>query len=178
MIDPLLEHKFRSTMGSKQSAVWLATTESRIGHIGVTLTSVFSLSLQPVSCGFVLDESSYFARSVAIGDRLGLALLSVHQEDVARRFAGLSEPRYDFSSSATRRLLNGAETVEDAVGYLAGHVSELVRLSGRRLVVVEVTYAETSLQEDVLYRQHSQFVTQVQMTSASRGNSPGPGGSR
>ena len=84
-IDPVL---FRSIFGGFPAGVTVVTTVDAAGlPIGVTVSAVMSLSLEPPQLVVALDSAKYTMRAIEHGGSFAVNFLADRQREIADRFA-------------------------------------------------------------------------------------------
>jgi flavin reductase (DIM6/NTAB) family NADH-FMN oxidoreductase RutF len=91
----MLPDRFRDAMRQLAGPVCVVTTLTESGPHGTTVSAFTSLSMNPPMLILSLDNSSRLLAKIAVGARLGVNILAVHQHELASRFAGKSDDKFD-----------------------------------------------------------------------------------
>ena len=86
---------FRSVMGNFATGVTVITATGGSGPVGMTANAVASLSLDPLLLLVCFDNDARTLPVVRETGRFGVNVLALGQEDLARRFAGKDEGKFD-----------------------------------------------------------------------------------
>jgi flavin reductase (DIM6/NTAB) family NADH-FMN oxidoreductase RutF len=104
----VLPDRFRDAMRQVAAPVCVVTTLNESGPHGTTVSAFTSLSMNPPMLMLSLDNSSRLLARVAVGVRLGVNILAADQREVASRFAGKRDDKFDgvkwFADSDAPRL--------------------------------------------------------------------------
>jgi flavin reductase (DIM6/NTAB) family NADH-FMN oxidoreductase RutF len=90
-----LRDRFRDAMRQVAAPVCVVTTMGDSGPHGTTVSAFASLSMNPPMLMLSLDNSSRLLARVGVGVRLGINVLAVDQHELATRFAGKAEEKFD-----------------------------------------------------------------------------------
>jgi 3-hydroxy-9,10-secoandrosta-1,3,5(10)-triene-9,17-dione monooxygenase reductase component len=78
---------FRSTMGRLPTGVSVITTRTPDGPVGITVSAVASLSLDPLQLLICVSNHLFTRTALEAHGRFGVSVLGEDGEDLARRFA-------------------------------------------------------------------------------------------
>jgi flavin reductase (DIM6/NTAB) family NADH-FMN oxidoreductase RutF len=113
---------FRNAMAAMGATASLVTTQLGAERLGRTVTSVFSLSVEPPAILVSIDMSSRLADHIVKTGGFSLALLAQGQEAIADAFAGRSDPERRFETgrwmtwkSGHPRLVGSVASMDCAV---------------------------------------------------------------
>lgn len=84
---PLDAARFRQTMGQLAAGVSVVTVRTAEGGLGMTASSVSSLSLEPPLLLVCVGNEAAILPALLRTERFGVNVLAADQQDVARRFA-------------------------------------------------------------------------------------------
>ena len=90
---PLDATRFRRTMGQFATGVSVVTVRTADGGLGMTASSVSSLSLEPPLLLVCVGNEAAILDALLRAERFGVNVLAAHQETLARRFADRSRQR-------------------------------------------------------------------------------------
>jgi len=139
-LDPaVLQKSFRTAMGNVAAAVSVVTTFHDGGPHGTTVSAFSSLSMDPPMLLVSLDNSSNLLAKLVIGSRVGVNVLSSHQDQVALRFAGKGDDKF---LDVPWQLEDGAPALVDRHAWVALTVEQLVVAGDHTLVLGAVEAAD------------------------------------
>jgi flavin reductase (DIM6/NTAB) family NADH-FMN oxidoreductase RutF len=90
---PLDAARFRQTMGQLAAGVAVVTVRTPEGGLGMTASSVSSLSLEPPLLLVCVGDDALILDPLLRAERFGVNVLAAGQEEVARRFADRARQR-------------------------------------------------------------------------------------
>lgn len=114
------------------------------GLVGLTATSVISVSAEPPILAFSIAASSSSWPSLALADTLSVSFLADDQQDVAVRFATHGADR--FAAGGWSLLDTGEPVIDGAVAWVRGAV--LHRIPVGRSYLVSVLAQESGPRDD------------------------------
>lgn len=113
---------FRESMAAMASTACLVTTQLGTERLGRTVTSTFSLSVEPPSVLVSIDMSSRLVDHIVKTGGFSFAMLALDQDAIADAFAGKVEPQHRFDTgrwtswtSGHPRLLGAVAAMDCAV---------------------------------------------------------------
>jgi flavin reductase (DIM6/NTAB) family NADH-FMN oxidoreductase RutF len=142
-----------------------ATGADRRPH-GSTVSSFASLSLDPPLASLALGRASGLLPHLQPGDRIGVNILGVHQQELASVFARRSQEGSKFDG-VTWTFRAGLPHLPESAGWTAGIVERHVNGGDHILIVVRLEEAETSPTPPLTYARRA-FGTHTPLTAASR----------
>lgn len=116
------------------AGVSVITADPGDGPVGLTATSVFSISAEPPLFGFSLSAQSSSTASIQRAETVVVHLLTVGQFDIAKRFATHGIDRFADPDSWTR-LPTGEPLIVGAHAWLRGRIIESIDAGGSTVVV-------------------------------------------
>lgn len=134
--DPVLA--FRRTLGMFATGVTVITTTSADQVHGMTANAFMSVSLRPPLVLISVDGRAKMHALLNEGKRIGISVLSEHQEALSDRFAGRPggtgpEPRFD--------VVRETPLVEGALAHLVARVTRSYWGGDHSLFLAHVEYA-------------------------------------
>jgi flavin reductase (DIM6/NTAB) family NADH-FMN oxidoreductase RutF len=113
-IDP---DTFRAALGRFTSGVTIVTTCDDAGRDhGMTVSALCSVSLEPPLVLACIGHEASMHDLVMTADRFGVSILTVGQEQLARRFADQRSDRFDGVGYSRGKL--GVALLDDALAHL------------------------------------------------------------
>ena len=137
-MDAVLE--FKAAFRNHPSGVSVITGDSGDGPVGLTATSVISVSADPPVVVFSLSAESSATPRLRAADTLVVHLLESTQLAVARTFATSGIDRFA-SPTRWKRLETGEPVLLDTSAWLRGRVIDQIDVAGSVVLVVEVLEA-------------------------------------
>ncbi|MET7311748.1 flavin reductase family protein [Streptomyces sp. NPDC005571] len=134
-MSPVSADEFTDLMAGVCSQVTVVSTHVDGRPYGTTVTSFFSLSLDPPMVAVSLDRRSRLLDHALTAGRIGVNLLSEHQEDVASRFAAKTDDKFN---GAAWRLVEGLPYLYGVLGWLNCSVRECVTAGDHRVLFCAV----------------------------------------
>lgn len=118
---------------------------------GGTVSSLASLSLDPPLVSFALDRASGLLAHLQPGDRVGINILSAHQQELASAFARRGQgPGLKFDG-ITWTVRDGVPYLPESAGWTAGRVERHVEGGDHILLVVCLEEAESTSTAPLIY---------------------------
>lgn len=153
VLDPaVLQKSFRAAMGNVAAAVSVVTTFHDGAPHGTTVSAFSSLSMDPPMLLVSLDNRSKLLAKLSVGSRVGVNVLSAHQDQVALRFAGKGDDKF---LDVPWQLEDGAPALSDRHAWVAITVARLVEAGDHTLVLGDVEAADTSSSLALTYWQRA-----------------------
>ncbi|MCE7029597.1 flavin reductase family protein [Jiella avicenniae] len=135
---------YRDAMASIGATVGLATARLGDERIGRTVTSYFSLSLEPPAILVSIDRESRLAECIAATAGFSFAMLADGQQPVADAFAGAADPAERFRHGRWTAWKSGHPRLEDTLVTMDCEVIGVIETATHRLVAGCVVDIETS----------------------------------
>jgi flavin reductase (DIM6/NTAB) family NADH-FMN oxidoreductase RutF len=139
----------RAAMRRAVSTVGIVTTETPDGPRGMTLTAFMSLSMDPPTVAFAVNETASLHGQLGPGDRVCLNLLSSGDDKVARAFAGEVPPEQRIAIGDWDRSL-GAPYLKSAAASVVADITAIARHGSHSLYVADVVQVELGPDETAL----------------------------
>ena len=128
---------FKAAFGGYPAGVSVITADSRTGPVGITASSVASVSAEPPILAFSLASMSGSAAEIAVAGSLVVHLLTAGDLDLARTFASSTTERFNGSMSWTR-LATGEPLLRHSGYALRCQVLSRTPAGGSLLVAASV----------------------------------------
>lgn len=138
-IDPAL---FRKTFASLASGVSIVTALHREEKIGITISSVTSVSLEPPLVLFCLDRHSAFNAAFGQGKYFAINILSEKQKDLAHGFA--SRTRRDWKLAPHKDGAHGLPLFDDALAHLVCCIEKRSRAGDHDIILAHIDSAHVA----------------------------------
>jgi flavin reductase (DIM6/NTAB) family NADH-FMN oxidoreductase RutF len=138
---------FKLAFRNHPAGVAVITADAGDGPVGLTATSVFSVSADPAILVFAISEQSSSAPTIEKADTVVVHLLGADQLDVAKLFATSGIDRFADSSS-WHRLVTGEPVIHGVPVWIRGQIIDRMDAGGSTIVAVHALQAHL-LDEDV-----------------------------
>ncbi|MFJ5699264.1 flavin reductase family protein [Arthrobacter sp. NPDC093139] len=112
---------FKAAFGNHPAGVAIITAQGASGPVGLTASSVFSVSLNPPLLAFSLSAQSSSAHAIRKAGTLVVHLLGADQIGLAKTFATGGIDRFE-DTSAWSRLVTGEPVLPAADAWLRGTI--------------------------------------------------------
>ncbi|GAA5229491.1 flavin reductase family protein [Arthrobacter cryoconiti] len=128
---------FKAAFGGHPAGISVITADIGTGPVGITASSVASVSAEPPILAFSLASQSGSAAAIAVADSLVVHLLTAADLELARAFASASSERFT-SSMLWTRLETGEPLLMHAGFALRCQVLSRTPAGGSLLVAASV----------------------------------------
>lgn len=145
---PQLTGEFKAAFGGHPAGVSIITADSPTGPVGITASSVASVSAEPPLLAFSLAANRGSAAAIAVADTVVVHLLTTADVELARTFADSSSERFTGSMIWTK--LDGGEPLLLHAGHaLRCKILSRTPAGGSLLLAAEVIeiFAPESLEQ-------------------------------
>jgi len=153
-IDPV---HFRQAMGKTASGVTVVTSDGEYGRIGVTVSSLCSLSMEPPSVLFCLHKGSQALPKLLGNGVFAANILAQGQQRVSDSFAGLiPELREDrFAAGDWDELHTGSPLLQGALCRFDCKIAQVFEFGTHHIIAGEVVALETHADDPLIYSDRS-----------------------
>lgn len=131
-----IQKHFREAFRQHPAGVSVITADATEGPVGLTATSVCSVSLDPPAVAFSLSALSTTAPAIRAAPTVVVHLLDSAAQHLAERFATSGIDR--FADTSWRRLPTGEPLLQEAATWFRGQLVETVELGGSTVAVMEI----------------------------------------
>lgn len=132
-----LTANFKAAFGGHPAGVTIITADSATGPVGITASSVASVSAEPPLLAFSLAAQSGSAAAIAVADSVVVHLLTTSDLELAKTFANSKSERFT-GSMAWTRLEEGGPLLEHAGYALRCKILSRTPAGGSLLLAAEV----------------------------------------
>lgn len=133
--DTLSPDIFKQAFRGHPAGVAIVTAEGRSGPVGLTATSVFSVSASPPLFAFSLSASSPTSEALTNADTVVAHLLSIEQMEAAKLFSTSGAERFA-DPSTWARLETGEPYLLNASIWIRGRIVERLKMQAGSATVV------------------------------------------
>ncbi len=140
-LDGLSAEEFKLAFRNHAAGVSVITAEGAAGSVGLTATSVFSVSARPPLLVFSISSRSSSAPTILAADTLVVHLLSEGQLDIAQLCATSGIDRFA-DTSRWSRLATGEPYFPAAHAWVRGRVINRMEAGDSTVIAVHVLQAK------------------------------------
>ena len=124
---PVVEKaSYRDAMSSIAATACLVTASDGVRRLGRTITSVFSLSVEPPAILVSIDQTSELATMIAQAGSFSFAMFAQDQQHIADAFAGRHAPERRFENGSWQMWQSGHPRLEGAASAMDCQVTGAV----------------------------------------------------
>ena len=138
--------EFKAAFRNHPAGVAVITADAGDGPVGLTATSVFSVSAEPPLFVFSISGQSSSAPTIERADTVVVHLLGAHQLDVAKLFATSGVDRFADRSSWDR-LITGEPYLPSAPSWIRGRIINRMEAGGSTVIAVHALAAAVSSEQ-------------------------------
>ncbi len=135
--------EFKLAFRNHPAGVAVITADAGDGPVGITATSVFSVSAEPALLVFSISSQSSSAATFNRADTLVVHLLGADQLEVAKLFAAKGVDRFA-DRSTWDRLITGEPYLPSAPVHIRGRVINRMEAGGSTVIAVHALQAHIS----------------------------------
>lgn len=141
-----IQDHFKQAFARHPAGVSVITANTPSGPVGLTATSVCSVSLDPPALMFSLSANSSTAPAILGADSLVIHLLDAGGQALAKRFATSGIDR--FAGTDWKLLPSGEPLLTEAASWFRGSVIHIVDIGGSTVVMVGIEEAGHNKKRD------------------------------
>jgi len=148
--------ELRSLMRSWPHGVSVLTVDHEGDRMGVTVSSLVSLSLEPPLVGISIGKQASCYELLRRAGAFAISLLGAGQEDIARRFAAGRPPIVHWDGVATREG-RVAPLIEGALGWIEARTAAEHDVGDHTFFVGDVIFLEPGPSTSALVYRESEY---------------------
>lgn len=133
-----LRAAFKGAMRRLASGVSVVTANGGSGPLGLTATSVTSMTAEPPTVLVCVNQSASLHGALAVGQPVCINLLARDQQDVSAAFGGKLPPEERFGVGQWEDDHNGVPRLENAQANISGAIDMLMPYGTHSIVIVRV----------------------------------------
>lgn len=141
-----IQNHFKQAFARHPAGVSVITANTTNGPVGLTATSVASVSMDPPALMFSLSANSSTAPAILGADSLVVHLLDSGGQALAKQFATSEIDR--FAGADWKLLPSGEPLLTQAASWFRGTVIHTVDIGGSTVVIVRIEQAGHSKKRD------------------------------
>lgn len=138
--------EFKAALRNHPAGVAVVTANGPDGPVGLTLSSVISVSAEPPMLVFSLSAGSRSTPVIAAADTVIVHLLGAGQVDLARTFATPGIDR--FAVSQWTRMITGEPALPEAPVRMRARIVETMTVGGSVVVAVTILQAHAPAESE------------------------------
>ena len=140
---------FKEVLGHYATGLVIVSAATPEGPAGFTCQTFGSLSLEPPLVTFAAASEGQSWGLVRQSARVGISILSVEQETLARRFAASGIDKFD--GMPWEKGPDDSPLLDGALAHIEGRVSAITTHGDHDVAVVEVTYVHARSGHPLIY---------------------------
>ena len=144
-----MQQKFRDAMAHLAAAVSIVTSKGKAGKIGITVSSVTSVSDSPATVLFCVNKNSELHDVLIENGEVCINVLAPEHEELAKHFAGM------LGSTMAERfawdIWQDEIKLEGAVSNLSGKITATHSVATHSIFIVELDEITTNPQTALTY---------------------------
>ncbi|MFA9487787.1 MULTISPECIES: 4-hydroxyphenylacetate 3-monooxygenase, reductase component [unclassified Mannheimia] len=145
--------KFREAMAHLSSAVSIVTSNGAAGKVGLTVSSVSSVTDAPPTVLFCVNKNSHVHDIIKHNGKVCINVLSHEQEDIAKHFAAILESTMEerFSWDIWDNGFDDQPVLRSAISALQGNIVDTHAVGTHTIFVVEVNHIDVEPNHSLIY---------------------------
>ena len=139
---------FTNAMRHAVSSVSIVTTDGTHGRYGLTISSMTSVSADPPMLLVCVNRNNVAHDAIVANRRFAINVLTVHQQQLAARFAGSNEhgPAYEFDSGDWSGTASGLPQLIDSAAIFECELDRAISAGTHSIFIGQV---ETACGRDI-----------------------------
>lgn len=154
----ITEHQFRKTLGLFPTGVAVVTTPQGKDDVGLTISSLTSVSLLPPQILFCLSKHSKTVPVFQTASYFAVNILNANQAHVADAFAGRL-PDKSKVMKVLRHIETGCLLFSGALGYIICERGPIYEGGDHHIILGHVIAVGSNAKDLPLVRQRGQYLT-------------------
>ncbi|MEG9531455.1 4-hydroxyphenylacetate 3-monooxygenase, reductase component [Mannheimia indoligenes] len=145
--------QFREAMAHLSSAVSIITTNGIAGKVGLTVSSVSSVTDAPPTVLFCINKNSHVHDIIKQNGKVCINVLNHEQEDIAKHFAAILESTMEerFSWDIWDNGFDDQPVLRSAISALQGNIVDTHAVGTHTIFVVEVSHIDVEPNHSLVY---------------------------
>ena len=140
---------FKEVLGHYATGLVIVSASTPHGPAGFTCQTFGSLSLEPPLITFAAASDGHSWGLVRQSSLVGVSILAVDQEPLARRFATSGVDKFD--GMPWEKGPEGSPLLDGALAHIEGRISGITTHGDHDVAVVEVTYVHARSGHPLIY---------------------------
>ncbi|OOR99887.1 4-hydroxyphenylacetate 3-monooxygenase, reductase component [Haemophilus paracuniculus] len=145
--------QFRDAMAHLCAAVSIVTSNGKAGKVGITVSSVCSVSDSPPTLLFCINQSSDLHDIIAQNRQVCVNVLSHEQEELAKHFACMLDSTMEqrFSWDIWQESEQGLPLLKGAISTLQGEIIDSHSVGSHTIFITRLTQIDTAPNHSLVY---------------------------
>ncbi|MGX2968910.1 4-hydroxyphenylacetate 3-monooxygenase, reductase component [Ursidibacter sp. B-7004-1] len=145
--------KFRDAMAHLSAAVHVVTSNGVAGKVGITVSSVSSVSDNPATVLFCVNQSSALHDIIKQNGKVCINVLNHQQQDIAKHFACMLESTMEerFEWDIWDNGWQNQPVLRDAISALQGEIIETHTVGTHSIFIVRLAEIECQPNHSLVY---------------------------
>lgn len=145
--------QFRDAMAHLAAAVHIVTSNGKAGKVGITVSSVTSVSDSPPTLLFCVNQQSELHDALKQNGKVCVNVLNHEQAELAKHFAGMldSSMAERFEWAIWDKGQNDVPLLQNAVSRLQGEIVESKEVGTHSVFFVQLSEIDVAPQQGLIY---------------------------
>ncbi|WP_419844047.1 4-hydroxyphenylacetate 3-monooxygenase, reductase component [Actinobacillus pleuropneumoniae] len=150
---PEFSQQFRNAMAHLSAAVSIVTTNGSAGKIGITVSSVCSVTGTPPTLLFCINQSSSVHDIIKQNGKVCINVLSHEQEEMAKHFACMmcSSMEERFAWDIWDEDFDGQPVLRGSISALQGDIVDTHSVGTHTIFMVELKHIDVTPNTGLVY---------------------------
>lgn len=145
-----LTDDFRNAMRRLSAGVAIVCSSGEAGWVGLTATSVSSLSMDPPSLLVCINRNSSLRPALTVGNPFSVSLLARQHIEVSKVFGGAAFGADRFRVGDWEGRAIGVPVLKDAIAQIESVVDLEVEYGSHTIIIGRVSHCRSSLADEPL----------------------------
>ncbi len=152
-MNTLSVQQFRNAMAHLPSAVSIVTSHGSAGKVGMTISSVTSVTDSPATLLFCINQNSDLHDIIKQNGKVCVNVLNHQQETLAKHFAAMLESTMEerFSWDIWKVGKSGQFALKEAIASLHGKIIDTHAVGTHTIFIVQLDEIDTQPQTGLIY---------------------------
>ncbi|QIW15274.1 4-hydroxyphenylacetate 3-monooxygenase, reductase component [Pasteurellaceae bacterium RH1A] len=144
---------FRNAMAHLSSAVSIVTSQGPAGKVGLTVSSVCSVTDSPPALLFCVNQSSDLHDIIKTNGKVCINVLNHEQEELAKHFAAMLNSSMDerFSWDIWNEGKDGQPVLREAISALEGQIIDSHTVGSHSIFIVRLSQIDVAPKPGLVY---------------------------
>ncbi|RPE80788.1 4-hydroxyphenylacetate 3-monooxygenase reductase component [Vespertiliibacter pulmonis] len=145
--------QFRDAMAHLSASVHIVTSNGEAGKIGITVSSVTSVSDSPPTLLFCVNQQSELHDILKRNGEVCVNVLNHEQADLAKHFAGMENSTMEerFSWDIWSENEKGIPKLDTAIANLEGKIVEMYAVGSHTIFIVALSAIQSTPNHSLVY---------------------------
>lgn len=145
--------QFREAMAHLPAAVSIVTSNGKAGKVGLTVSSVNSVSDTPATLLFCVNRNSYVHDIIKQNGKVCINVLSHNQEELAKHFASMLNSTMEerFEWNIWKDGTDNQPVLQGAIASLQGNLIDTHSIGTHSIFIVELTHIDVTPNHSLVY---------------------------